>query len=179
MSASPITKPEMSSEIANSSLAFMEWKCRHSPLLLSAEFAAYWLFAYAVSFVGEFNSPALMASLIALAPAGYRLHRISRKTRAIVLGAGKTAHQVWQDKEATENKAKIQIAGFVQVAEDEISVPAEFVLGESDLQELLQSSKSDTIVIAPDGKVPAQIMQQLLDCKLRGTNIVCISSLTS
>ena len=179
MSAKHSPEPQMSHAAISTSLPFIQWKNRCSPVLLAVEVVSYWLAAYAALLLGGFDSPAFAASLITVAPMSFRLHCIARKPTAVVLGAGNLAEQMRQLVGNEGNQAAFRIAGFVATGNDG-AVPGTYRVNKgSCLRSLLRANNSNILLVALDGDVPTSLMQELLDCKLGGINIVSAASLVA
>lgn len=95
------------------------------------------------------------------------------KRRVIVLGAGQRALQLAQDLTTPFNRKGFVLAGFVPMPNETIQIPHEQLLDlHTSLREYTLSHPVDEIVVAVDDRRKGLPLEDLLECKMEGIQIV-------
>lgn len=107
------------------------------------------------------------------------MHLISEeamKRRVLVFGAGKRAEAFTQLRRRTDRRGFV-ICGFVSAGEDDILVPRESLLAyDRTLYEMVRELGVTEVVVAIDDRRRQFPIADLLDCRLRGINVIDIVS---
>lgn len=93
--------------------------------------------------------------------------------RVLVLGAGSHAAHIPSRLRRSSDRRGIRIVGFLPGANEDIKIDESLLLGaEGNLVDMAAKLKIDEIVIAVDERRNNLPMQELLDCRSRGINII-------
>lgn len=94
------------------------------------------------------------------------------KRRVLVFGAGHRAEFIAQRMRRRSDRQAFSVIGFMPVAEEEVRVPAEFVVHfDVPLHEWAAAQQVDEIVVVPDDRRGRLPMDELLECKQRGIEV--------
>ncbi len=94
------------------------------------------------------------------------------KRRIIVYGAGTRAHSIAQLRRRTDQRG-FQLVGYVAAEGDPVRVPREkLIRANGSLLELAVDQRIEEIVVAMDDRRRSFPVQELLDCRLTGVEIV-------
>lgn len=106
------------------------------------------------------------------------LDKRSPKMRLLILGAGEKASSIPTRMRRRADRRGIEIAGFLPAAKEEIRIDESLLLSpHGHLIDLVREKDIDEIVIAQDERRSNMDMQQLLECKLAGINIIDLPTL--
>jgi len=106
----------------------------------------------------------------------HTLNEDTLKRRVLVYGAGKRAEAFTQLRRRTDRRGFI-VCGFVSAGEEDILVPREKLLECSgSLYELVRSRGATEVVVAIDDRRRQFPVDDLLNCRLRGINVIDIVS---
>lgn len=98
--------------------------------------------------------------------------------RVLILGAGEKASNIPTRMRRRADRRGIQIVGFLPATKEEIRIDESLLLSPSkSLLELVKEHDIDEIVVAQDERRANMDMQQLLECKLAGINIIDLPTL--
>lgn len=98
------------------------------------------------------------------------------RRRVVILGAGKTANILTELRRKTDQFSFV-IIGFVHVRGENDIVPRERIIQiDSPLEKYVESNDIDEIVMALDDRRKGNPIHELLDCKMRGVDIVDVVS---
>jgi sugar transferase (PEP-CTERM system associated) len=98
--------------------------------------------------------------------------------RLLILGAGEKASSIPTRMRRRTDRRGIQIVGFLPAPREEVKIDDTQLLSPSGhLVELVKEKEIDEIVIAQDERRANLDMQQLLECKLAGINIIDLPTL--
>lgn len=108
------------------------------------------------------------------------MHTISEdalKRRVLVFGAGKRAAAFTQLRRRTDRRGFI-VVGFIGAGEDEVLVPSDKLieLGGRPLYEFVRQKGATEVVVAVDDRRRQFPIGELLNCRLRGINVIDIVS---
>ncbi len=96
------------------------------------------------------------------------------KRRVIVFGAGQRAQAVLQLRRRTDQRGFI-VVGFLRGSEDRLGVPDDRVLPQDrPLYELIRAQGATEVVVALDDQRKGFPVEELLNCRMRGINVVDI-----
>ncbi len=106
----------------------------------------------------------------------HTLNEDALKRRILVYGAGKRAEAFTQLRRRTDRRGFI-VCGFVSAGEDEILVPRDQLLEvDRSLFDLVRSRNASEVVVAIDDRRRQFPVDDLLNCRLRGINVIDIVS---
>jgi hypothetical protein len=95
------------------------------------------------------------------------------KRRVLVLGAGQRAEQLWQSLQQQDALSVCELVGFVSLAPEPSELPAHLILSDKvSLLQLVKTYDVDEIVVTPDDRRLCLPMDDLLDCKLSGIDVM-------
>jgi len=95
------------------------------------------------------------------------------KRTVLVLGAGKRAQNLAQDLTAPFDRKGFNIVGYIPMADEEIKVDQTFLINlPGNLLQYTLDHQVDEIVVAVDDRRKKLPMDELLDCKMEGINII-------
>ncbi|WP_456445022.1 TIGR03013 family XrtA/PEP-CTERM system glycosyltransferase [Thiolapillus sp.] len=98
--------------------------------------------------------------------------------RLLILGAGEKAHSIPTRMRRRTDRRGIQIVGFLPAAREEIHIDESLLLTYSGhLVDLVKEKDIDEIVIAQDEMRANLNMEELLECKLAGVDIIDLPTL--
>ena len=98
--------------------------------------------------------------------------------RLLILGAGEKASSIPTRMRRRADRRGIQIVGFIPAAKEEIRIDESLLLPSPEhLMDLVKEKEIDEIVVAQDERRSNMDMQQLLECKLAGINIIDLPTL--
>lgn len=98
--------------------------------------------------------------------------------RLLILGAGEKASSIPTRMRRRADRRGIQIVGFLPAAKEEVHIDESLLLSPSQpLLEVVKAHDIDEIVVAQDERRANMDMQQLLECKLAGINIIDLPTL--
>ena len=104
--------------------------------------------------------------------AGWLISEDVFRTRVMVYGAGVAASRLLQLRRRADQRG-FRVIGFMPVGEAAPAVPAELLLREhASISQLVRVHDIDEIVVALDDRRQNLPLQELLDCRLRGTDCV-------
>jgi len=108
------------------------------------------------------------------------MHTISEdamKRRVLVYGAGRSAEAFTQLRRRTDRRGFI-VVGFVSADEDEVRIPSDKLIVDKDksLYEIVRSHGATEVVVAIDDRRRKFPVEDLLNCRLRGINVIDIVS---
>lgn len=96
------------------------------------------------------------------------------KRRIVVYGAGQRAGAVMQLRRRTDQRGFV-VVGFVRGSEIELCVPEERLIPQDvPLYELIRSQGATEVVVALDDQRKGFPVEELLNCRMRGVNVVDI-----
>ncbi|MFO1427693.1 MAG: TIGR03013 family XrtA/PEP-CTERM system glycosyltransferase [Steroidobacteraceae bacterium] len=96
------------------------------------------------------------------------------KRRVIVYGAGQRAQNVLQLRRRTDQRGFI-VVGFLRGSEDELGVPDDKIIEQDrPLYELIRDQNATEVVVALDDQRKGFPVEELLNCRMRGINVVDI-----
>ena len=99
------------------------------------------------------------------------------KRRVVVLGAGHRALNLCVDLTAPLDRKGFDIIGYIPSGGEEVKVQSNFLLKATDnLKKFAQSEQIDEIVVAVDDRRKKLPLDDLLNCKMEGVNIIDGSS---
>ncbi len=94
------------------------------------------------------------------------------KRRVLVIGAGQRAQKLWQTLQQQNSMNVCELVGFVSL-NDDARLPAHVILPKDlSLLQLVNTYDVDEIVVVPDDFRLNLPMNDLLDCKLSGTDVL-------
>jgi sugar transferase (PEP-CTERM system associated) len=95
------------------------------------------------------------------------------KRKVLVLGAGYRARQIHEDLRTPFNRKGFVLTGFVPLADEPVEVSADYLLNiPTTLQQYIIKYPVDEIVVAVDDRRKGLPMEDLLECKMEGVEIV-------
>jgi len=102
----------------------------------------------------------------------------SPRIRLLILGAGKRACSIPTRMRRRADRRGIQIVGFLPATTEEICIDESLLLSPTkSLLDMVVEHDIDEIVVAQDERRANMDMQQLLECKLAGINIIDLPTL--
>jgi sugar transferase (PEP-CTERM system associated) len=119
---------------------------------------------------------ALLGSFLVRMVFMHTLHEDALKRRVLVYGVGKRAEAFTHLRRRTDRRGFI-VCGFVSAGEEDILVPRDQVLEAPDaLYDLVRSLGVTEVVVALDDRRRQFPVDALLNCRLRGINVIDIVS---
>ncbi len=98
--------------------------------------------------------------------------------RLLILGAGERAANIPGKLRRRSDRRGIQIVGFLSTENEKIEIDKSMLIPPSDtLLETAKAQDIDEIVVAQDERRASMDMQELLQCKLAGINIIDLPTL--
>jgi len=95
------------------------------------------------------------------------------KRRVVVYGAGKSAHQIFEDLRTPMNRKGFVLVGFIPGNEAESVVPSRRILSvRGSLHEFIRDLKVDEVVVAVDDRRKGLPLDELLECKMEGIRVM-------
>ncbi|WP_456412432.1 TIGR03013 family XrtA/PEP-CTERM system glycosyltransferase [Thiolapillus sp.] len=99
-------------------------------------------------------------------------------SRLLILGAGKKASKITTHLRRRSDRRGIHIVGFLPAENEAIAVDESLLLSQSgSLLDTINQYDIDEIVVALDERRANIDMQELLQCKLKGTNVIDLPTL--
>jgi sugar transferase (PEP-CTERM system associated) len=97
------------------------------------------------------------------------------KRRVLVLGAGERAESILSRLRRSADRRGFLLVGFVPMSDSENAVPSEYrVCTGGSLKDFVEQNDIDEIVIAVDDRRRGFPLDELLDCKMDGTEVIDI-----
>jgi sugar transferase (PEP-CTERM system associated) len=97
------------------------------------------------------------------------------KSRVLVYGAGRAAASLAQLRRRSDRRGFL-IAGFVQPPGENLAVPPSQLIAGSQLPALADAHQIDEIVVAMDERRSVFPLEELLECRLRGIEVVDLTT---
>ncbi len=98
--------------------------------------------------------------------------------RVLILGAGERAANIPSKLRRRSDRRGIQIVGFLSTENEKIEIDKSMLISPSNtLLETAKTQAIDEIVVAQDERRASMDMQELLQCKLAGINIIDLPTL--
>lgn len=95
------------------------------------------------------------------------------KRRVLVLGSGQRAEQLWASLQQEDSLGGCELVGFIPLTDGVSQLPAHLCLSRSpSLLSVAKTYDVDEIVVAPDDRRLHLPMDELLDCKLSGIDVL-------
>ncbi len=95
------------------------------------------------------------------------------KKRVLVLGTGYLAHNIESRVKSNTDVRGFILSGFIPTSSEAIKVDSRYVLKKNkSLLDLVEQNEVDEIVIAVDDRREDFPLDELLDCKLSGVNVI-------
>lgn len=98
------------------------------------------------------------------------------KRRVVVFGAGERAAQIARKMRRKTDRRGFKVLGYVPIGTDPVSVPEMLLLHpDRPLCEWIARLDADEIVVGPDERRASLPVDALMQCRLRGTDVIEIS----
>ena len=118
---------------------------------------------------------AIYAFLLIMLVRYYFVRRVDRnifRKRSLVVGAGERASAIWDLRRQADRRG-FQVVGSVSAPGDTIvDIRAELLDQDHSLLQLVKEKKADEIVVAMDDRRGNLPIKELLDCRVRGIDVI-------